>query len=124
MSAQAQAPMEAEGIWLNPHRTVAVRTGSCGEKLCGWIVWASHTAQSDARESGVGKLIGIELLEDYRPGAPGKWSGSVYVPDMGHSFPSTITRVGQEDLKIRGCLIGGFLCKSQVWHRIEKTPDE
>lgn len=114
----------AEGIWLNPHGTVAVRTGHCGEKLCGWIVWASRTAQQDAQDSGVEKLIGLELLEDYRPGGSGKWSGTVYVPDMGHSFPSTITRLGAADLKIRGCLIGGFLCKSQIWHKIEKMPEE
>jgi len=114
----------AEGIWLNPHGTVAVRTGSCGEKLCGWIVWASRAAQQDAHDSGVEKLIGLELLEDYRPGGSGKWSGTVYVPDMGHSFPSTITRLGAADLKIRGCLIGGFLCKSQIWHKIEKMPEE
>ena len=64
------------------------------------------------------------VVEDYRPGGSGKWSGTVYVPDMGHSFPSTITRLGAADLKIRGCLIGGFLCKSQIWHKIEKMPEE
>jgi len=26
-----------QGSWLNPHGSVAVRTGPCGDELCGWI---------------------------------------------------------------------------------------
>jgi len=111
------------GVWLNPRGTVAVRTGECAGKLCGWIIWAAAEAKSDARESGVNELIGTELLEDYRFKGGGIWSGSVYVPDMGYHFSSTLMELNPGELKIRGCLIGRFICKSQIWRRIEKVPN-
>jgi uncharacterized protein (DUF2147 family) len=121
-TAPAWAQSTVDGLWLNPHGTVAVRTGPCGDKLCGWIVWASPQARADARDSGVDKLDGLELLEDYRPDDDGGWEGTVYVPDMGHRFSSTITQPNAGSLRVKGCLIGGLFCKSQVWKRIESLP--
>ena len=118
--ASAMVPTSSAiiGTWFNPERTVAVKTGVCASKLCGWVSWASPEALEDAKESGVDKLIGTELLQNYRAEAPGRWRGTVYVPDMGHSFSSRITQLNPTELKISGCLIGGFVCKSQVWHKV------
>jgi uncharacterized protein (DUF2147 family) len=113
----------AEGIWLNPRGTVAVRTGDCAGRLCGWVAWASPVAKADARDSGVDPLLGTELLQNYHHKGSRAWSGSLYVPDIGHRFPSTITLLGPSELKVEGCLIGGFICRSQVWQRIESLPN-
>ncbi len=120
MQASAQAPAAATGVvgtWVNPRGTVKVQTGACGDKLCGWVVWANAEAQQDARDSGVQKLIGTELLQDYHPTGNGKWQGHVYVPDMGQTFYSKIEQLGPNSLKISGCVLGGWICKSQVWQR-------
>jgi uncharacterized protein (DUF2147 family) len=111
------ATTSIEGIWINPRGTVAVRTAQCGARLCGHIVWASPEAAADARDGGVQRLVGTELLQDYRAIGPGRWSGRVFVPDMGRSFSSTLQQLGPDSLKIQGCVIGGLLCKSQTWHR-------
>lgn len=117
-SAMVPAPSAINGTWFNPDRTVAVRTGDCAGRLCGWISWASPEALQDAKDSGIERLIGTELLQDYRAEAPGRWRGSVYVPDLGHSFSSRITQLSPNELKISGCLLGRFVCKSQVWRKI------
>ena len=106
-----------DGIWLNPKGTVAVRTQACGAGLCGRIVWVSASARADAKESGIADPVGIELLKDYRPSNDGSWHGMVYVPDMGRSFHSTIVALAPDRLKISGCLLGNFICKSQIWRR-------
>lgn len=111
------------GLWINPYNSVAVRTGACEGKLCGWIVWANASARSDAHDEGVDQLLGLALLQDYAANRDGSWSGTVYVPDMGRRFSSTITPVGRDQLKVKGCLVGGFLCRSQVWQRIDKVPN-
>ncbi|RZM31437.1 MAG: DUF2147 domain-containing protein, partial [Sphingomonas sp.] len=72
-----------EGVWHNPKNSVAVKTGSCGDKLCGWVVRADAEAQADARDGGTPKLIGTALLREYRPSGRWKWSGQIFVPDMG-----------------------------------------
>lgn len=113
---------QANGLWLNPDGTVAVRTRACGDMLCGWIVWASDEAQNDARESGIQRLVGTQLLEDYRPEGRNSWIGTVYVPDMGRRFASRIQQTAPQRLKIKGCVMGGLICRSQMWTRIERTP--
>jgi uncharacterized protein (DUF2147 family) len=105
------------GVWHNPKNSVAVRTGACGDKLCGWVVRANDQAQADARDGGTPKLIGTALLREYRPSGRRKWSGQIYVPDMGRTFGSTITLVDSNTIDVKGCLIGGLLCKTQTWRR-------
>lgn len=117
--APAAAPPTGLGTWTNPRHTIAVRTAPCGTgQLCGAIVWAAPAAQADARDAGIAKLIGVELLQNYRPAGPGSWKGRVYVPDMGRTFSSRITQNGANELVISGCLIGNLFCRSQSWRRL------
>jgi uncharacterized protein (DUF2147 family) len=105
------------GIWINPRNTVAVRAAHCGDRLCGWVVWLDPKAAQDARDAGAAHPLGTEVLRDYRPTGDGRWRGSVFVLDMGRSFGSSLEPAGPGLLKISGCLIGGFICRSQIWHR-------
>ena len=115
--APAAMRTDLSGLWLNPKGSVAVQTQACSGRLCGRIVWVSASALADARESGIANPIGIELLKDYRRSNDGTWHGLVYVPDMGRSFHSTIVALAPDRLKISGCLLGNFICKSQIWRR-------
>ncbi len=107
-----------DGVWVNPAGSVQVRAGACGDKICGWIVWASERAQQDARKKGVNQLIGTALLRGYRATDRTHWTGEVYVPDMQSTFYSTITMINPQTLNIKGCILGGLLCKSQIWRRV------
>ena len=89
---------------------------------CGWIVWANAEAQSDARDGGVSKLLGTELLENYGHDRADSWAGTEFVPDMGRRFSSRIEQISPTELQIKGCILGGLICRSQVWHRIERLP--
>lgn len=120
-SASPSAPTQfsrALGVWTNPKQTVRVRTGNCAGNLCGWVVWASPKALADARNGGVNNLIGTALLRNYAVVGAGRFQGQVYVPDMGKSFFSTIQQVNANVLNIKGCILGGLICKSQTWHRV------
>jgi uncharacterized protein (DUF2147 family) len=113
----ACAAMDIAGTWLNPKGTVAVQTEACSGRLCGRIVWVSAIALADSKESGIDNPIGIQLLKDYRRDRGGTWHGLVYVPDLGRSFHSTIVALAPDRLKISGCLLGNFFCRSQIWRR-------
>ena len=128
-SADTQAQVEASrkepsilGLWRNPKGTIDVRIDSCRDRLCGVIERASPKAVEDAHEAGVDNLIGTALLENYRASGKGRWTGTVYVPDMGNRFSSHMTMVGTNQLKISGCILGGLICKSQVWTRVQARP--
>ena len=116
-AAVAQAPAEPYGVWINHHQTVKVETRSCGDLLCGSVVWATPEAREVAKEYGTDPLIGTQLLSGYRHTRDGTWQGQVFVPDLRRHFFSRIEQVGPDKLKISGCIMGGLLCKSQTWTR-------
>ena len=113
----AVAATPIDGNWINPRGSVVVTTGECHAKLCGWVSWASAEAQADAADAGVTTLIGTELLQDYHASGRGRWTGHVFVPDMGKTFTSTLEQIVANRLKISGCLLGSWFCKSQIWVR-------
>lgn len=113
----APSTVSPVGEWINPARSVRVRTGPCGDRLCGWVSWASDAARADARDGGTPQLIGRTLLDDYRRTGPASWQGRVFVPDWNREFFSRIEQLGADRLKISGCVFGGLLCKSQIWTR-------
>lgn len=106
------------GVWTNPKRTLAVQTAPCGPALCGAIVWAGPKAIADAREAGVAKLVGVQLLQNYRPAGRGDWTGRVFIPDMNRSFSSRIRQTAPDALNISGCLVAQLFCRSQQWRRV------
>ena len=107
------------GTWINPSRSVEVVTRDCGTSLCGWVVWSTAGAQDDARAGGTPKLVGTELLQDYRRADTADWHGRVLIPDMRRSFDSRLRLVSANAIKVSGCVLGGLLCKSQVWTRVD-----
>lgn len=111
------------GVWRNPKNTVHVEIKGCGANTCGYVVWASAKAQADARKGGTENLIGLQLLRDFKPDSPDRWRGKVFVPDLRMTFAGTAEVVDAATLKAKGCLIGGLLCKSQTWRRIEVDAD-
>jgi len=115
------APVQSNGAigtWINPKRTVTVVTSACGKLLCGTVISATPEVQRIAHEAGAPPLVGTRLLQDYRQTAANKWQGRVFVPDRNASYYSTIKQIDANHLKISGCILGGLLCKSQVWSRI------
>ena len=105
------------GNWHNPKNTVAVHTGRCGQNLCGWVIRASDKAKADVAKRGYPPLIGTALLRGYRNTGRMRWAGQIYVPDMGRAFGSTVEMIDADTLNVKGCLIGGIICKSQIWRR-------
>lgn len=110
------------GTWMNPGKTVAVRTSHCGGGLCGRVVWATPQAQDSARAGGTEHLVGTEIFRDVRPSGPGAWEGEVFVPDLGTTADGNLALLGPDTLEIDGCRLHGMLCKKQVWHKVSALP--
>ncbi len=109
----------AEGVWRNPRDSVHIELKSCGEQVCGYVVWASERAKTVARRAGPIPLVGRQLMRDFVVGPDHIGRGKVLVPDLNATFSGTAERTGPNTLKARGCLLGGVLCKSQIWTRID-----
>ena len=111
----------AVGTWSNPKGSLQVRTRRCGEQLCATIVGASAKTQAKAQKAGVPGLIGTELFSNYRPDGDGEWAGTLFVPDKGKRVSSMLQTNQGRSVKVSGCLLGRFLCKSQTWTRVDQV---
>jgi uncharacterized protein (DUF2147 family) len=114
--ANAGAPIE--GNWTNPSENVVVRIAPCGPALCGHAISASARAKGKAMNSGFGNILGAPLMKGMMPAGAAKWKGTVFVPDRNIHAPGTIQMINANRIKVSGC-VWGFLCKTQVWKRVE-----
>lgn len=116
--AGAVAPSSPNGVWRNPKNSVHVRISNCGSNVCGTVVWANDRAQQKARAGGTQNLVGTQLFREFHPSGTNAWSGRVFAPDRGRSFSGSLRLSGPNSIIARGCLIGGFFCRSQTWTRV------
>lgn len=116
-TAWGRSSDEFSGIWQNPKDTVHLQLRQCGDRICGDVVWATEAAKADARRGGKVDLVGQQLLRDFVRGDDGLARGKVFVPDLGLTFKGSAQHVNADAIKVKGCLVGGLICKSQVWTR-------
>lgn len=110
---------DAYGVWRNPKDNVRVEIRPCGTAACGTVIWASAKAQAKAREAGTESLVGTQVLKNLElDERRGIWRGKVFVPELNRNFTGIAEPVDARRLRAKGCVIGGFLCKSQIWTKI------
>jgi len=120
-SADARVPA---GTWANPSNTVQVRFAPCGrgrdaQLMCGTVTWASEQAKADAERGGSPRLVGTQLFTDFEEEEPGRWAGTVFIPDIGREVEGTITQIDARTLIGEGCLLGRLGCREQRWRRVK-----
>ena len=76
----------------------------------------------DARNADPGKqsrpLIGIPIVLSMKPSAtPQKWDGDVYNAEDGKTYSGSFTLTGANTAELKGCVLGGLICKAQTWTR-------
>jgi uncharacterized protein (DUF2147 family) len=128
IGAMAMAPMathaggdagSASGsAWRNPSNSVHIRLTPCGaDRMCGTVIWASEKAKADARRGGTDQLVGANLFREFRRVSQDEYKGRVFVPDLNRTFSGQMKLQGDSMIG-KGCVLGGLICKQQVWKRI------
>jgi uncharacterized protein (DUF2147 family) len=51
-----------------------------------------------------------------KPAGPNRFEGTIYDPQSGKTYQSTITLQSPSALRVEGCVLG-FLCGGQTWTR-------
>jgi uncharacterized protein (DUF2147 family) len=113
----APAPRDARGEWWTPGFQARVRIDTCGaDALCGRIVWLW-----DEQPQGIvdtSSLVGKLVIEAMRPSQPGQWTGGrLYNPEDGRDYTGTLQLRSDSSLVVSGCVL--FVCRTQVWRRVD-----
>jgi uncharacterized protein (DUF2147 family) len=118
-AAQA-APTEPtiEGRWKSPGGNSIIDIAPCGSNMCGTVAWASASAKQ-ASAKVTDQLVGTQLLTDLQQDNDGRWRGKLFIPDKNMRVTAKIQLVSAAQLKVSGCAVGGALCKSALWDRLD-----
>jgi uncharacterized protein (DUF2147 family) len=119
MAAQASPATAADirGVWVNERGTAIIRIADCPSGLCGTIIWSALAAQRDAARGGTGELNGTMVMSGFVPASEQRWHGKLFLPDQRVTVKATIEIHGNVELQVRGCELGGLVCKTQRWNR-------
>jgi uncharacterized protein (DUF2147 family) len=120
---------DPHGIWLTEPGTSRIRIVDCGDALCGTIAWLKDPNDAETQKPRLDKfnadagkrgrpLMGVTIVIGMKPAGTDKWSGQVYNAEDGKTYSGSVTMQGASALKLEGCALGGFLCKSQTWTRV------
>jgi uncharacterized protein (DUF2147 family) len=124
-TARAAEPI---GLWLTDEGKARVRIVRCAELLCGTIVAlkdpidpATGKPRADTENEDVAErgrpVIGIDVVIGMKPAGTDKWSGQFYSPEEGKTVSGNLLMKDANTLQVEGCLLGGLLCRSEIWTR-------
>jgi len=128
LAATAVRAGDPLGLWHTDGRKAQVRIVRCADALCGTIVWlkdpldpATGKPQADTENDDTSKrgrpVIGIGVVLGMKPAGADKWSGQFYSPEEGKTVSGNLVLKDANTLQVEGCLLGGLLCRSEIWTR-------
>jgi len=100
---------ELSGIWLRDTGEARVKFDSCGDAMCGTIIWLKPGIASKAK-------IGQRVFYDMKPAGANSWIGKAIGPDSGSVYSGKLSVQGS-NLSTSGCIAGGLICRSMDWTR-------
>ena len=121
------------GTWLTEEGASRIQFVECGAAICGDIVWIHQREAVDENGNPVTDvnnpdpalrnrpLVGLRIFSGFRPlpGDDNEWEGSVYNPEDGDTYQTFLIPQPDGRLRVRGCVLGGWICDSEWWTRAE-----
>jgi uncharacterized protein (DUF2147 family) len=116
------------GTWLTGDKKGKVKIVNCGAAICGTLVWLqepndpeTHQPKTDKHNADASKqgrpLLGIPIVLSMKPNGGEVWEGQVYNAEDGSTYSGSFTMTGANSAQLKGCVMGGLICKSQTWTR-------
>jgi uncharacterized protein (DUF2147 family) len=128
LSAAPARAADPIGTWLTEDKDGKIRIVNCGGAICGTLIWVSepidpetHQPKTDKNNADASKqgrpLVGIPIVLNMAPAGPDKWEGKVYNSKDGGIYTGSFTMTGPNTAQLKGCVMGGLVCKGQLWTR-------
>jgi len=124
-SALAADPI---GTWLTENGSSRIRLADCGGAICGTIVWLKEPndetgkPKTDKNNTDASKrtrpLMGVQIVLSMKASGADKWAGQVYNAEDGKTYSGNLTFSGGNSLQLKGCALGGLVCKGQTWTKV------
>ncbi|MDZ4790200.1 MAG: DUF2147 domain-containing protein [Hyphomicrobiales bacterium] len=122
-SPASQAGAEdAFGTWKDSAKGSVVRVYACGGGLCAQIVKTSDAGAKDVNNSNPAlqkrPIAGLVIMSGAKKSGDNAWKGSIYNREDGQRYSGSLTVVSKNQLELQGCGLGGLVCTSRTWSRM------
>jgi uncharacterized protein (DUF2147 family) len=117
----AQETPKVAGVWQSQSGITRVKVSPCGTGLCAHVVWQKnpskdvHNPEPEKRER---PIVGLQLVSNMKPAAPGEWTGEIYNYEDGKTYHGKVKAVSANAIEIGGCVMGGMICQSKTWTKV------
>jgi uncharacterized protein (DUF2147 family) len=125
-TASAATPL---GTWYAEGGAARVAIESCGNELCGRVVWLRSPIDEDGCElrdqrnpdpALRGRRVeGMQILRGLRRRADGSWgNGRIYDPASGNTYTCQLALEGDDRLRLRGYVGIPLIGRTTTWTRV------
>ena len=97
------------GVWTRPSTGTTVEFYDCSAKLCAKV----KSVKDPAQREGVGKVIMTGAVK----AGDNQWKGDLLNLEDGQTYSGVVTLEGPKALNLKGCVLGGLVCKGETWTR-------
>lgn len=97
------------GHWARGDGIARVKIETCGANLCAINTWI----KPGVTDEKVGDRLVLSLKADNAR----HWEGEAFDPKRNLRFSMSF-EVGDTSMQSRGCVLGGFVCRSASWTRL------
>lgn len=121
------APQVPTGVWMTEKDKARIEITDCAGAPCGVLVGLKKPDDKDGRPKldednpdpalRTRPLIGVALISGMVPDGEDGWRGKVYNPDDGGTYVGRLIVEGPDTLRLKGCIVGGLLCKTETLTR-------
>lgn len=97
-----------------------VEVTPCSGKVCGTIIQTFNDDGTVATTQEAKDVLGTVIIKDMTSHGDGTYSGgTIYAPDTKKTYVSKMTVTNSDVLQVKGCVLGGLICRGQDWSRVK-----
>jgi len=121
LATGASHAAEPTGDWRVEDGSAIIRIDNCGGALWGVVAWERSPGRDNRNPNPTLRgrpTLGSAVVINMRKTAQGRWDGQVYNANNGKTYEANLRLVGENALRIQGCVLGGIFCGGQQWTRV------
>ena len=115
MASGTAMAAEPTGDWRTEDGSAIIRVDNCRGALWGVVAWERSPAVINAT---AGRRWAAAVLINMRPSSQARWDGQIYNAQNGQTYKANVRMVGDNTLRVEGCVMGGVFCGGQRWTRV------
>ena len=115
LASSAALAAEPTGDWRVEDGSAIIRIDNCRGALWGVVAWEKVPGRDERNGR---PTLGSPVLINMRASSQARWDGQIYNAQNGQTYRANVRMVGDNTLRVEGCVMGGVFCGGQRWTRV------